>query len=67
MTIPARDLPASTLFHRALIALIPAFSLGYAAYNGGFVWYLTIPALLFGAVGVYYLKRGSDKLKAEGR
>jgi hypothetical protein len=62
-----RNPPASALFHRALITLIPALSLGYAAYGAGFVWYLTLPALAFGVVAVYYLKRGSDQAKAEGK
>lgn len=62
-----RELPVSALFHRALITLIPALSFGYAAYGAGFVWYLTLPALAFGVAAVYYLKRGSDKAKAEGK
>lgn len=62
-----RKLATSALFHRALITLIPALSFGYAAYGAHFVWYLTLPALAFGVIAVYYLKRGSDQAKAEGK
>ena len=37
-----KKLPASTLFHRALLALIPAASLTLAAYHSGFAWYFIV-------------------------
>ena len=58
-------LPASVLFHRALITLIPAMTLSLVAYNAGFVWYWVVPAIPFWAVGIWYLKRGSDRWKEE--
>jgi hypothetical protein len=62
-----QKLPASALFHRALLALIPAATLTLAAYNSGFAWYFTAPAVLFWAVGIRYLKRGSDRWNEETR
>ena len=60
-------LPASKLFHRALITLIPACGLSIAAYDTGFAWYFVLPALGFWAVGIWYLKRGAEQLKQEQR
>ena len=58
---PEQKLPHHVLFHRALLALIPAASLTLAAYNSGFAWYFVVPALACWGVGVWYLKRGSDR------
>jgi hypothetical protein len=58
---PEEKLPHHALFHRALLALIPAVSLTLAAYNTGFPWYLTVPAVLCWAAGIRYLKLGSDR------
>ncbi|MFL6566180.1 MAG: hypothetical protein ACJ8G5_14695 [Burkholderiales bacterium] len=58
---PERKLPHHVLFHRALLALIPAASLTLAAYNSGFPWYFVVPALVCWGVGIAYLKRGSDR------
>jgi hypothetical protein len=55
------------LFHRALLALIPAASLTIAAYNSGFAWYFTVPAVLFWGVGIWSLKRGSDRWNEQQR
>ena len=62
-----KKLPASTLFHRALLALIPAASLTIAAYNSGFAWYFMVPAVLFWGVGIWYLKRGSNRWNEQQR
>ncbi|HYT85974.1 MAG TPA: hypothetical protein VEK81_06030 [Burkholderiales bacterium] len=62
-----KKLPASTLFHRALLALIPAASLTIAAYHSGFAWYFMVPAVLFWGVGIWYLKRGSDRWNEQQR
>lgn len=59
-----RDLRASALFHRALISLIPALSLAWAAFLNPSP-YLIIPAAGFGAAGIYYLWKGSVRLKSE--
>jgi len=58
---PEDKLPHHVLFHRALLALIPAASLTLAAYNSGFPWYFVVPALVGWGVGVWYLKRGSER------
>ena len=58
---PENKLPHHVLFHRALLALIPAASLTLAAWNSGFPWYFVVPALACWALGVSYLKRGSDR------
>jgi hypothetical protein len=58
---PEDKLPHHVLFHRALLALIPAASLTLAAWNSGFPWYFVLPAFVCGGVGVWYLKRGSDR------
>lgn len=62
---PVNKPPAHVLFHRALITLIPAMSLTLAAYRAGFVWYLVLPAILFWILGIWYLKRGSDRWKEQ--
>ena len=54
-------LPHHALFHRALLALIPAASLTLAAWRADFAWYFCVPALLCWGVGIWYLKRGSDR------
>jgi hypothetical protein len=54
-------LPHHKLFHRALLALIPAASLTLAAYNSGFRWYFVVPAVPFWALGIWFLKLGSDR------
>ena len=56
-----KKLPHHVLFHRALLALIVAGSLSLAAYRAGFAWYFLLPALLCWGVGIWYLKRGSDR------
>jgi hypothetical protein len=56
-----KKLPASVLFHRALISLIPAGVLAIAAYDSGFAWYFAAPAVLFLGIGIRYLKLGSDR------
>jgi hypothetical protein len=58
---PDDNLAHHVLFHRALLALIPAASLTLAAYNSGFAWYFVVPALVCWGVGISYLKRGSDR------
>ena len=58
---PEHDLPHHALFHRALIALIPAAGLTLAAWSSGFAWYFVVPALLCWAAGIRYLKLGSDR------
>jgi hypothetical protein len=58
---PEDKLPHHVLFHRALLALIPAAGLTLAAYNTGFPWYLVAPALLCWVAGIRYLKLGSDR------
>jgi hypothetical protein len=60
-------LPAHVLFHRALIWLIPAASLTLAAYHAGFAWYILVAATPFWAIGIWYLKRGSDRWKDRQR
>ncbi len=62
-----KKIPASALFHRALLALIPAASLTLAAYHSGFAWYFTVPAVLCWGVGIWYLKRGSDRWNEQQR
>ena len=64
---PEDKLPHHVLFHRALLALIPAASLTLAAWNSGFPWYFVVPALVCTGVGVWYLKRGSDRWNATQR
>lgn len=59
--------PASKIFHWALITLMPAMGLSYTAYQLGFPWHFSLLALLFWALGIYFLKRGSDKAKQEHR
>jgi hypothetical protein len=59
--------PASTWFHRALVMLIPAASLSWLAYQYRFHWLLTLAAIAFWAAGIFLLKRGSDRLRTEGR
>ena len=54
-------IPHHVLFHRALLALIPAASLTLAAWKSGFPWYFVVPALVCWGVGIWYLKRGSDR------
>jgi len=56
-----KDLPHHALFHRALLALIPAAGFTLAAYDSGFSWYFVVPAALFWGAGIWYLKRGSDR------
>jgi hypothetical protein len=58
--------PHHVLFHRALLALIPAASFTLLAYQYGFPWYFVVPALVCWGVGIGYLKRGSDRWN-EGR
>jgi hypothetical protein len=58
---PEERLPHHVLFHRALLALIPAAGLSLAAYEGGFPWYFVVPALLCWGAGIRYLKLGSDR------
>jgi hypothetical protein len=53
------------LFHRALLALIPAAGLTLAAYDSGFPWYFVVPALSFWIAGIRYLKLGSDRWNEE--
>lgn len=60
-----KKLAASTLFHRALISLIPAGVLTLAAFDSGFAWYFTAPAVLFWGIGIRYLKLGSDRWNEE--
>ena len=60
-----KKLPHHVLFHRALLALIPAASLTLAAYRSGFPWYFVAPAALCWGVGIWYLKRGSDRWNEE--
>jgi hypothetical protein len=57
--------PASTLFHRALLALIAAGSFMLAAYHAAFIWYFSAPALVFLGIGIWYLKRGSDRWREQ--
>jgi hypothetical protein len=65
--LPATKPPASALFHRALISLIPAMGLSLTAYKAGFAWYLVVPAIPFWIIGIWYLKRGSDRWKEQQR
>ena len=58
---PEKKLPHHALFHRALLALIPAAGLTLAAYDTGFPWFLVVPAVLCWGVGIWYLKRGSER------
>lgn len=58
---PESPVPHHVLFHRVLLALIPAASLTLAAYRGDFAWYFSVPALLCWGVGIWYLKRGSER------
>ena len=53
------------LFHRALLALIPAASFTLAAYHSAFPWYFVVPALSCWGAGIWYLKRGSDRWNEE--
>lgn len=59
------DVPASTWFHRALVALIPAASLSLVAYQHDWQWFLIVPALACWVLGIYFLKRGADRLRLE--
>ena len=61
------ELPHHQLFHRALLALIPAASLTLAAYKSGFRWYFVVAAALFWALGIWFLKRGSDRWNEQQR
>ena len=54
-------LPYHKLFHRALIALIPAASLTLAAWRSAFAWYFVVPAVLCWGIGIWYLKLGADR------
>jgi hypothetical protein len=65
MTVNDNSLPASKLFHRALITLIPACGLSIAAYDTGFAWYFVLPAIGFWVAGIWYLKRGAERLNQE--
>jgi len=56
-----KKLPHHVLLHRALLALIPAASLTLAAWKAGFPWYFVVPAAACWGVGIWYLKRGSDR------
>ena len=58
---PEQKLPHHALFHRALLALIPAAGLTLAAYEAGFPWHFVVPALLFWGAGFRFLKLGSDR------
>ena len=58
---PEKKLPHHVLFHRALLALIPAAGLTLGAYDSGFAWYFVVPAASLWGVGIWYLKRGSDR------
>lgn len=62
-----KPLKATDLYHRALLALMPAFGFGYAAYENGFAWFFTVPALVLLAIGVTYLVRGSQRFSDEQR
>ena len=64
---PANKPPASHLFHRALLMLIPAMGLSLTAYKLGFPWYLVLLAIPFWVLGIRYLKRGSDRWKEQQR
>ena len=64
---PEKGLPHHVLFHRALLALIPAAGLTLAAYHGGFPWYFAVPALAFWVAGIRYLMLGSDRWKDVSR
>ena len=43
------------------LALIPAGGFTLAACNNDFSWYFVAPAALLWGVGIWYLKRGSDR------
>lgn len=58
-------LPAHKIFHRALLALIPAVTFTLAGWQSGFAWYFLVPAALFGAAGAWLLKCGADAWDAQ--
>ena len=58
---PDRKPPHHVLFHRALLALIPAAALTISAYDTGFPWYFVVPAVVCWGIGIWFLKRGSDR------
>jgi hypothetical protein len=61
MSASPEKLPHHVLFHRALLALIVAGGFAIGAYKSGYPWYFVVPALAAAGVGVWYLKRGSER------